>query len=263
MKVLITLQDVEPAVRLNAALEGMGMQTALVSPLDDIRAGIRRERPDLIGVQRRARRRPARSPILKEQLWENTPLAVGLSDVSEPDQIERFRASAFTGCIPSPSTSTTWPKRVCARLLDRRALQETRLASSARSEALREVMMQIEQMAPGCPARCSSRGERGTGKELVARALARLSPRRNKPFIAVNVGALPDTLVEGELFGHEKGAFTGAAERRLGRFELANDGTLFLDEIGEIPRATARSSCCGYSRRLRIHARGRNAIPSR
>ena len=72
----------------------------------------------------------------------------------------------------------------------------------------------------------------------MARALHRLSPRRNKPFIAVNVGALPETLLESELFGHEKGAFTGAAERRIGRFELAHSGTLFLDEIGEVPSST-------------------------
>src|SRR5213075_193614 len=69
-------------------------------------------------------------------------------------------------------------------------------------------------------------------------AIHKLSPRRGKPFIAVNAGALPETLIESELFGHEKGAFTGAAERRIGRFELADTGTLFLDEIGEIPPST-------------------------
>ncbi len=78
-------------------------------------------------------------------------------------------------------------------------------------------------------------GESGTGKELFARALHTLSPRAPGPFVAVNVAALPDTLVENELFGHERGAYTGASERRAGRFELADGGTLFLDEIGELP----------------------------
>ncbi len=77
-------------------------------------------------------------------------------------------------------------------------------------------------------------GESGTGKELVANAIYSLSPRRNKPFIKVNCGAIPETLLEAELFGHEKGAFTGAINRRKGRFELADGGTIFLDEIGEI-----------------------------
>jgi transcriptional regulator with PAS, ATPase and Fis domain len=102
---------------------------------------------------------------------------------------------------------------------------------------MREVMVQVEQMAP-VSSTVIVEGESGTGKELVARAIHMLSNRRSKPFIAENVGALPDTLLESELFGHEKGAFTGAAERRLGRFELADTGTLFLDEIGEIPPAT-------------------------
>ena len=112
---------------------------------------------------------------------------------------------------------------------------------------MREVMVKVEQMAP-VSSTVLIEGESGTGKELVARAIALLSPRRNKPFIAVNVGALPETLLESELFGHEKGAFTGAAERRLGRFELADTRHAVPRRDRRDPARRRRSSSCACSR---------------
>ena len=104
------------------------------------------------------------------------------------------------------------------------------------SKEMRSVYDQIAQVADSM-ATVLIRGESGTGKELVARAIHFGSSRRQNPFISVNCAALPETLIESELFGHEKGAFTGAAQQRKGRFELANGGTLFLDEIGDISPA--------------------------
>jgi DNA-binding NtrC family response regulator len=102
------------------------------------------------------------------------------------------------------------------------------------SDSIRKVYTLIEQVAPSS-ASVLITGESGTGKELVARTIHRMSPRRDRPFVAINCSAIPETLMESELFGHEKGSFTGAASRRQGCFELADTGTLLLDEIGEMP----------------------------
>jgi DNA-binding NtrC family response regulator len=125
-------------------------------------------------------------------------------------------------------------------------LQETRRVSSDADELgplvgsspqMKAIFQMIERVAPSNVSVLVT-GESGTGKELVARCLHELSSRRSKPFVAVNCAAIPETLIESEIFGHEKGAFTGAIERRAGCFELAEEGTLLLDEIGEMPMAT-------------------------
>ena len=105
------------------------------------------------------------------------------------------------------------------------------------SKTIQQVMHLVEQAAPSV-ASVLITGETGSGKEAVARTIHKLSPRADRPFVAINCSAIPETLMESEIFGHEKGAFTGAAERRFGCFELADGGTLLLDEIGEMPAPT-------------------------
>jgi len=105
------------------------------------------------------------------------------------------------------------------------------------SRGMQEVMRQVEMAAPST-ASVLITGETGSGKEMVARTIHMLSPRADRPFVAINCSAIPESLMESEIFGHEKGAFTGAAERRVGCFELADGGSLLLDEIGEMPAPT-------------------------
>jgi formate hydrogenlyase transcriptional activator len=123
---------------------------------------------------------------------------------------------------------------VLRKEIDRSLMFEEIVGSS---KPIRQLLKQVEKVAPS-DSTVLILGETGTGKELIARALHRRSKRANRPFIRVNCAAIPQSLIASELFGHEKGAFTGALQRRVGRFEAANGGTLFLDEIGELPMET-------------------------
>jgi DNA-binding NtrC family response regulator len=121
----------------------------------------------------------------------------------------------------------------------KRKLRDTgifgRMVGSSRN--MKEIFRLVEMVAPSTVSVLIT-GESGTGKEMVARTIHDMSPRKSKPFLAINCSAIPETLIESEIFGHEKGAFTGALERRAGCFELAEEGTLLLDEIGEMPVGT-------------------------
>src|SRR5690348_3774375 len=135
--------------------------------------------------------------------------------------VESILASELKGSEAKTSSGSVTPITAAVRL------------PTGTSSAIRDVIALIRQVA-AFDSTALVLGESGTGKEVVARAIHDLSPRRNRPFVAVNCGAIPADLLESELFGHERGAFTGAVSARKGRFEIAEGGTLFLDEIGDM-----------------------------
>lgn len=128
------------------------------------------------------------------------------------------------------------------------------------SEAIKRVVGETQRVAQ-TEATVLLLGESGTGKELFARAVHHLSKRRDKPFVAINCAAIPETLIENELFGHERGAFTGASDRRQGKFELASDGTVFLDEIGELPLAVQGKLLRAIEEKMIDRIGGRAPVP--
>src|SRR5881396_1853983 len=233
-RILITTDDLEHAVRINAGVEAAGFHTTLAHTLDEARQALRRDPPpDCVVVTGGLHESGAAQLLTLAR--DRSVSTLGLVEETEPDAKGLARRLGLTGYLDKPAD----PAEVAAtvrRLIERRKLQQ-RTGIIGESPAIQEVLVKIEQMAP-VTSTVLIEGESGTGKELVARAIHDLSPRRAKPFIAVNCAAIPETLLESELFGHEKGAFTGAAERRLGRFELADGGTIFLDEVGEMPAAT-------------------------
>ncbi|HEX8395634.1 MAG TPA: sigma-54 dependent transcriptional regulator [Longimicrobium sp.] len=230
--VLITTDDLEPAVRLRAAFEAQQLRVELLAPGESLSDAL--AEPVLVVITGGLRERRARALIASARERGRLPV-IGLTEPTEPTGREICRQLGLSECFPKPIDADEIAL-VGKRLVQREELREmTGIVGD--TEAMEEVLERIVQIAP-VNSTVLILGESGTGKELVARGIHLLSPRRHRPFIAVNVAALPDNLLESELFGHEKGSFTGATDRRKGFFELANGGTIFLDELGEMPLGT-------------------------
>ena len=216
--VLISTHDLPAAGRLREAFRANGYRVDLVTPSEELSAA---REPVLLVLTA-----PDAEPLLGQAARLEIPALI----VSPDHELAPGEAHAALETF-GPEAAPDEVALVGQRVIERRRLQRE-IGIIGETEAMREVLEQIVQIAPVASTVLV------TGKELVARGLHGLSPRRHKRFIAVNVAALPDTLLESELFGHEKGAFTGAIDSRHGLFELAHGGTIFLDEIGEMPLAT-------------------------
>ena len=223
-RVLVSTHELPKAGSLRIAFKSEGYAVELVTPEEDV-AGF----TDAVLLVLSGSAGSSTAMALVDQAVDAGLPVIGYRAPGAPDThpgvLETFDASITPGEVAL----------VGHRLVARRRLQRV-TGIVGETDAIREALERVLQIAP-VDATVLLTGESGTGKELVARGIHVLSPRRHKPFIAVNVAALPDTLLESELFGHEKGAFTGAIDSRRGLFELAHGGTIFLDEIGEMPRS--------------------------
>jgi DNA-binding NtrC family response regulator len=229
--ILVTTVDLEPAVRLRDAFEEDGFKVELLTAGERI-ADVQDPRLLVLtgGVDQKQARRLAREAAE----YDHFPIIVLLDGNAGP-AAEVRRALGATEAFVKPVDPRD-VVLVARRLLERSRLREV-TGIIGETDAMIEVLERVIQIAP-VSSTVLVTGESGTGKERVARGIHAISPRRHRPFIAANVAALPETLLESELFGHEKGSFTGAIGQRKGFFELAHRGTLFLDEIGEMPIST-------------------------
>jgi DNA-binding NtrC family response regulator len=229
--ILITTQDLEPAVRLRDAFRDAGYEVELLTPGERV-ADV--EGAALLILTGALQDKQARRLSREAAELDDLPV-IGLFDSAAAVTTDARRRFGLHDLLVKPVD----PAEVV--MLGKRLIDRARLRSMTgivgETDPMIETLERVVQIAP-VSSTVLLTGESGTGKERVARGIHLLSPRRHKAFIATNVAALPETLLEAELFGHEKGAFTGAIGQRKGFFELAHKGTLFLDEIGEMPLAT-------------------------
>jgi two-component system nitrogen regulation response regulator NtrX len=244
----ILIVDDEPAIQatLRGVLEDEGYRVTAVGSGDDALLMVADEPFDLVfldiwmpgkdGLQTLAdlkRQRPEATVVMISG-HGTIETAVKATRLGAYDFIEKPLSLEKTLLIVSRALEHARLERENATLRER---LEERWTIIGESPAIRQLREQITTAAPS-NGRVLIHGENGSGKELVARAIHALSARRERPFVEVNCAAIPEDLIESELFGHEKGAFTGALSRRRGRFELADGGTLFLDEIGDMSLKT-------------------------
>jgi DNA-binding NtrC family response regulator len=192
--------------------------------------------PNLDGLQtlQQLREKSESLPVIMLTATNTVRTAVQAMKLGAVDYLNKpFDVEELTATIVKALDAKGLSGEVSSPQQERRVVEADFGDMVGRSPLMQELFKKVGQVAER-DATVLITGESGTGKELVARRIHELSPRKNGPFVAINCAAIPESLIESELFGHEKGAFTHAIERRLGHFELANGGTLFLDEIGEL-----------------------------
>lgn len=241
---------------LTSALEGAGFATRLLADdaAQDEISGVARPDVIILGINGRRADELKRLSRLRAA-YTSVPLIVIAVHASIESAVAVYRCGAFE-YLPKPfaiDDAVALTQRAIAQAKGLRpVVVALPIGSDAEiigeSPAMQEVFRTVGRLA-GSSINVLITGESGTGKELVARALHRYSPRADRPFVALNMAAIPRELMESELFGHERGAFTGALQQRIGRFEQADGGSLFLDEIGDMPLET-------QTRLLRVLADG-------
>ncbi len=224
--------------RTETARDGLeGLEKAAIWAPDIIITDLKMPRLDGMGLLERLSEHPQTFAVVLLTAQGSVDSAVqamkmGAYDyIQKPVDVQRLRTIL--------TNASRYREKSVGEEVLRRKLRDTGVLGSlvGSSKKMQEIFRLVEQVAPST-ASVLITGESGTGKELVARTIHSLSPRKAMPFVAINCSAIPETLIESEIFGHEKGAFTGALERRAGCFELAEEGTLLLDEIGEMPVGT-------------------------